>query len=50
MQKLFLALEYFGSIFVTLSISLGVMKPVFKNKKIYTFLQLKFITNTTLKI
>jgi len=33
MQKLFLGLEYFGSIFVTLSISLGVMKPVFKNKK-----------------
>ena len=41
--------QYFHSIFVTLAITSGVMNPVSKNKK-YTFLQLKFITKTTLKI
>jgi len=31
----FKTLEYVCSIFVTLTISLGLMNPVFKNKKIY---------------
>jgi len=43
-------LEYFGSSFVTLTNTSGVMNSVFKNKRIYTFHQLKFITKTTRKI
>ena len=43
-------LDYYRSIFVTLILKLGVRDPVFKNKKKYTFLQLKLITKTTLKI
>jgi len=42
-------LDYYHSIFVTLILSPGVRDPVFKNKK-STFLQLQFITKTTLKI
>jgi len=45
-----LTLEYFRSIFVTLTNMSGVLNPVFKNKKKYTVLQLKFITKTTLKM
>jgi len=43
------AVRYFRSMFVTLTITSGVLYQVFKNKK-YTFLQLKFLTKTTLKI
>jgi len=34
-MSLLKTLEYFCSIFVALTISLGVMNPVFKNKKKY---------------
>jgi len=43
-----LPLDYYRSIFVTLILTSGLPDPVFK--KIYTFLQLKLITKTTLKI
>jgi len=42
-------LECYRSVLVTLTITSGVHDPVFK-KYIYTFLQLKFITKTTLQI
>jgi len=44
-----LALEYYRSVFVTLMLLSGVMNPFPKIKK-YTFLRLKCITKTALKL